>query len=183
MVDGLPGTPLWRELPPATASAPEQPCPTPMLIGKNGRLYVLRETNAGPRVMAFSATGAFLQQFPLALQGITAVDAGGHVLWARPDEQGVSLVRYTPQGVERGWKRVPSPTGMATMLGVRTPTLWGWLTGAASLLKFDDTLSVVEQYSVLTPEGDRVERPIAIGDDGAGRIIIAVPGRLLAVKP
>jgi hypothetical protein len=186
MEDGAPGLPLWEAPVTVTGDAGENPTPSPLLVAGNGVVYVLREISAkdGTRLQAFSSTGTFLQQFPTELQGITAVVTDtGALAWAHPDDKGLLIDMFTPQGVKHGWKRVPRPTRpSATFTPALAGAWWGWLNSTHSLLKLDDTFTVVDELSVLDPAGDKLGEPLALTGDRQHRIYLAFPDRILAVE-
>ncbi|MHB9130071.1 MAG: hypothetical protein ACYDBB_03145 [Armatimonadota bacterium] len=178
--DGTPGLPLWDM--PVNGRKPVDALPTspsPLLVGMNGRLYVMRETKDGPRLYAFSATGTQLQQFPAEIQGITAVTVDGDLAWAHPDDQGMVIDLYSPQGAKRGWKRVPRPAENAALLPIRTSDLWGWLTSTETLLRMDDTFTVVDEATILAPNGENITEVSAVSGDRKSTAYFALPGRIL----
>lgn len=182
MEDGTPGIPLWPEMAPVITPATGPVCPTPLLTGGDGRVYVVRETPPGARLEAYSVTGAFLQQFPPALQGITTVGDDGTLAWARPDDQGLVLARYSPQGAERSWKRLPRAPQDGAFLVARADGLWGWLSATQSLFRLDADLALAGESSLLTPEGTKIDSVLAIAGDGAGRLYLARPGHVYVVE-
>lgn len=182
MEDGLSAMPFWSNPISVVGAPPAVPCPTPLLTGENGRVYLLQEAKSGVRLQAVSMTGIFLQSFPVGIQGVTAVDTAGNLAWAQADEQGLIINRCTPQGDSRGWKRIPRPAQGATLLPAYAGGLWGWLSSTRSLLRFDDTMTVTDEAVVIDPDGKRVEKALAIAGDHTDRIYLAQPGRILVIK-
>ena len=183
MDDGTPGPPLWTQ-PYTTSGTLTTVCPSPLVIGDNSRIYILRELPEGTRLQALSVAGAFLQQFPASIQGISFVDANHNLAWAHVDGDGMSIGRYTPQGADHGWKRIPRPIkdGVA-LLPLSTGSCWGWLTSTHSLLQLDETMTVTDEASLTTPDGHTIDDIIAITGDHAGHIYLAQPDRILVVSP
>ncbi len=183
MEDGTPGLPLWSEAWTKPAFTTAALCPTPLLLGANDRLYVLREMKDGTRLEAFAPSGALLQPFPPVIQGLFAVSADGSLGWARADADGLTINRYTREGTERGWKRVPRPAGPTdTLTAVQAKGWWGWCSATKSLLQFDDEFTMVDEMTLTTPENDRIEHPAALAGDREGRLYLALPGRVVMVK-
>lgn len=184
MEDGTPGVPLWT--PPYTAytKTPAYYCPSPLITGDNGRVYILRETKEGLQLQSYSSTGVFLFTFPNTLQGITAVFADGNMAWVKANSEGMIIVPYSDQGVEKPWKRIPRDTDETSrFLPVPLESLWGWLTSTNSLLKLDAQLIVVDELHIKTPEGQPLINPSAITGDGKENVYIALPDQLLMAKP
>jgi hypothetical protein len=183
MEDGLPGLPLWST-PMTTLSKPTAaPCPTPLITGQDGRVYVLRDTKDGPLLYAFSSTGTYLQYYPPAIQGITIATAAGALAWAHPDDTGMIISSYTRLGEEQGWKRIPRPAQGARFLPAQASDLWGWLTSTNTLLKLDDKLMVIDEANVQDGDGHAVNAAVtAVTGDGHRRIYLAEPGRILMVQ-
>jgi hypothetical protein len=183
MEDGTPGMPLWAEAWTKPAFTTAAICPTPLVLGANDRLYVLREMKDGTRLQAFAPSGALLQPFPTVIQGLFAVSADGSLGWARADADGLTINRYTREGAERGWKRVPRQADAdATLVSAQAKGLWGWCSATKSLLQFDDEFTVVDEKTLLTPDGDRIERPAALAGDRDGRLYLALTGRIVLLK-
>lgn len=180
--DSLPGLPLWRDRPAQTTTLTTDICPTPLLMGENKRLYVLRETAGGVRLQALSPGGVLLQQFPPEVQGVTAVAQDGSLSWAHQAPQGMIISRITPLGEQRGWKLVPRSAENAQLMPAVAHHLWGWLTSTHSLLQLNDAATVVDEAHVFTPEGDPLEHVAAICGDQTRRIYLAAPGRILVVE-
>lgn len=181
MEDGTPGLPLWSDPVTTINKSTYGQSPSPLITGQDGRVYVLRETKEGLRLYAFSATGAFLLNFPTTMQGITIATETGSLAWAHPDGDGMIIVPYTAQGVAQGWKRVPRPARNARLLPVPAGSIWGWLTSTNSLLKLDANLTVVDEATVIAPDGQTVESPAAVTSDGEGKIYFAFPNHILVV--
>jgi hypothetical protein len=182
--DSTPGMPLWDAPLLAVSAKASTNCPTPLVCGDNGRLYVLRETPAGPRVLAFSPTGTLLQQFPPELQGVSLVMDSGELVWARPDEAGIALVRYTPQGHEKAWKRLPLATPTAQFMPARTVAGYaGWLSTSKVWCRLDATLAAIAHDTLEAPTGELIGTVVAVAGDGAGEVYLAVPGCILRLAP
>lgn len=179
--DGMPGTPLWAEAFAGIAAKTEHPSPTPIVAGINGRLYVLREQKDGARVQVFSATGAALQLLPAEIRGVSTVKREGTLAWARRDQQWLTLALYTAQGAASGWKRVREDGEPFPVAWTGAP--WGWLASARLLLRFDTALTLVEELTVLTPEGEAIQHLPALAGDGIGRLYLALPGRIVMIEP
>ncbi|MHB9025135.1 MAG: NHL repeat-containing protein [Armatimonadota bacterium] len=182
--DGMPGLPLWKD--PVTTAEGAGDAPAPLLVAGSGSVYVFRQLSAkdGARLQAFSSTGTFLQQFPPEIQGITAVAAEtGYLAWAHTDAAGMLIEMFTPQGSKRGWKRVPRPAKpQATLTPVLAGAWWGWLSATRSLLKLDETFTVVDEVTLLDPAGTRLGNPLALAGNRRHRRYLAVPDRILAVE-
>lgn len=180
--DGLPGLPVW-DAPYLSGKPFPGACPTPLVTGDNGRVYALRETPTGPRLQAVSLSGGPpLQEFPPELQGVTAVDKEQNLAWARMNGVDMVIARYSPQGVERGWKYVRRDVQGAALLPTPAGDLWAWFTGSHTLLRFDDKMTVTDEDAVLDPDGVRLESVLAVTGDRNARIYLAVPNRILVVK-
>lgn len=182
MDDGSVGLPLWNDPYTAKATLPDPPCSTPVITGKNDRVYVLREMKEGVRLQAYAPTGIYVQQFPPAVQGITAALESGVIAWARPDEDGMAIITYSPQGAERGRKRITRPAHGASLFPAQTNGLWGWLTTTNTLLKLDANLIVVDD-ATLTINGEAITDVSAVTGDGGEKVYIALSGRILVVTP
>ncbi len=176
MADGTRGLPLWAE-PWTGAVATVNPlCPTPLVSSRNGRLYVLREMKGGVRVQAFSPAGVLLQSFPAEVKGISAVLADSALGWLHPADNGIILTIYSPQGVQTGWKRVRPEPGDLLVSHTRTP--WGWQGTSSTLLRLDDTLTIVEDLTLLAPNGERITTLAAFCGDRNARLYFAVENRI-----
>ena len=150
--DGLPGLPLWKE-PMPTFKVVATPCPTPLITGNNGNVYLLRETADGPRLQGWSSTGAFLQQFPPELAGVTAVTRDNTLWWAHFKGNSLGLSSYSAAGkVLLDWKLVPRPAKDAVLTLLYAGGWYGWLTSTDSLLCFDDTITLTSEATVLTAD-------------------------------
>jgi len=182
MDDGSPGVPLWTDPVMTVANAKYGPCTSPLVTGPTGRIYVLREMKEGLRVQAYSATGAFLQQFSESVQGITAVTEAGNLAWVHADDEGLIVVPFTSRGDAQGWKRIPRQAKGASFFPAPAGNLWGWLSSTNSLLKLDANLTVVNEMTVLDPEGHPAETPSAVAGDGDGKVYLAYPDAIYVVK-
>lgn len=145
---------------------------------------MLREMKGGARLHAYSPTGAFLQIFPASLQGVTSVTASGNIAWVGRDTSGVfSMQVFTSQGSRVAWNRIPRATATSILLPAQAGGLWGWLTTSGVLLKFDESLTAVDDYIVKGPNGKPLQVVDAVSGDGGGRIYLAVPDQILMVEP
>jgi len=180
--DGLPGLPFWREVVTRATVRPTEACPTPMVLGENGRLYLLRETKDGPRLLAVSPGGVVLQQFPPEIQGITAVAKDGSLSWAHQSDQGMVISRYTALGAQQGWRLVPHADENTRLYPVLAENLWTWHTSSHALLQMDESMHTVSETRLLSPEGDPLEKVTAICGNRDKRIYLAVPGRILVAN-
>ncbi|HEY3379290.1 MAG TPA: hypothetical protein VGL77_17570 [Armatimonadota bacterium] len=183
MEDGTPGIPLWPEPYVKTSGAARPVCAPLLITGTNGRVYATREMKEGVRVQAYSSAGAFLQQFPASLQGLTLALGPGQLALVRPDATGLVIVPVSPQGTEMGWKRIPRPAEQASFFPALTTGAWGWLTSTDSLLQLDENFTVVDELTVRDQNGLLVDNVAAIAGDGAAKIYLAVPGQILVVEP
>ena len=146
MEDGLPGMPLWHEQAVHAGDEADDRRPSPMLLGENDRLYLLRETGAGAQLQPLTQDGTVLQPFPPDIQGISAVTRDGSLAWAHTSEHGgLLLSRYTSLGAQQGWRLIPHADGNAKLLPVVAGHLWGWLTTAHSLLPIDESLQIGDE--------------------------------------
>lgn len=178
MADGTPGLPLWREVSLSRLAGPRPQDVTPMLVGGDGLLYCSRVTDRGTVVQSFTALGAPAKTYAAVL-GVTLVAEDGSLAWAHMREQDLIMTRYTAQGVERGWKRIPRPTEHAALWPVRTADAFGWLTSTQTLLRFDETMTVIAEHELIAPDGARITNPVTVTGDGAKRIYVAVLGKIL----
>ncbi|HOF89838.1 MAG TPA: hypothetical protein PLZ36_17300, partial [Armatimonadota bacterium] len=175
--DGARGVPLWREAWTGAAASTAALNPTPLVAGRNGRLYVQRETKEGARVQAFSPAGALMQTFPAAVGGVSAALTDSTLAWVHPDEHGLLLTQYSAQGAQTGWKRLrPQPTPLVV---TTTDRPWAWEPASGTLLRMDNTLTIVEDLRVLAPNGARVTAA-AVAGDRAGRLYFAADEQILA---
>lgn len=181
--DGSPGAPLWSP-PYLTLGTATAVCSSPLIIGDNSRIYVLREMADGTRLQALSSSGAFLQAFPATIQGISFVDANQNLAWAHLEGDGMTIGRNSSEGADRGWKRVPRPVGDgAALLPVSANGFWGWFTSTHSLLHLDETMTVTDEATLTTPDAHTIEGLSAITGDRGGHIYLAVPEQILVVTP
>ena len=179
--DGTPGLPLWDK-PAMETTRGLETCPTPLITGDNGCVYLLREAKGGLQAQAMSMTGAFMRRLPAAVQGITAVDKEGYLAWAHRDGDRLVISRFTPQGNGFSVKRIPRPAQNATLQMASAGGWWGWLSSANTLLQFDETMSLIDEASVQTPDGTPVEGIAAIAGDRGGRLYLALPDKILVLK-
>ncbi len=182
MDDGMPGLPLWSEVVPRGVTAEGVRSPSPLLTGATGRIYVLRETKDGPRVAAFSSAGVLLQQFPPAVHGVTAVIDNGDLAWAHSDEGGMVISRFSAQGEDRGWKRVPRAAARDLLLPAQAHGVYGWLASTQSLLRLDENFAVVDDSSLLAPSGEKLDSVLAVAGDGNSRLYFAQSNRILVLE-
>jgi len=179
--DGTPGLPLW-EAPAPESSKGLETCPTPLITGDNGSVYLLRETADGPRAQAMSMTGAFMRRLPASVQGITAVDKTGSLAWAHHDGDNLVISRFNPEGGKFSVKRVPRPAKDATLRLVSAGGWWGRLSGGNTLLRFDETMNLIDEATLLAPDGARVEEIGPIAGDRNGRLYVATGGKILVIE-
>ena len=179
MEDGTAGMPLWTQ-PYTSQGTAKTLCPTPLLADR-GRTYVLREQKDGTALQAMAITGTFLMQYPAAIQGISFVDTQQNLAWAHADADGLIIGRFTPQGADHGWKRVPRATPDAELLPVSAGEYWGWLSTTHSLVQLDETMTVTDEAVLTTPDAHPIDGILAITGDHAQHIYLALPDRLLVI--
>jgi hypothetical protein len=179
--DGLPGRPLW-DTPVISGHGAQPPLAPPLVVGRNGRLYVVREMTNGPRVYVFSATGTWLQTLPTGVKQVSLVGADSTLALFRPDRDGTMAADlYNAAGENTGWKTTHRDGAGGMLIPALTQTAWGWLSTTHTLLHFDETFTVVSEDNVMDPGGDRLLEPTAVCGDGAGRLYFAMPGMILTV--
>lgn len=180
--DGSPGIPLWRDPSSRTGSVDSGPCATPLLVAGDGRVYLLNQLPEGVRLQAFSATGAYLQGYPAYVRSMPFLSSTVGTTWLRALGTEMWFVTYAG-GKEQKWKRLPRHGDKdVRFVPVQADGLWGWLTSTKSLLRFDDNLTLVDEETLRDPEGKPLEQPLAIAGDGAGRVYLATPDRILSVE-
>ncbi|MHB0935587.1 MAG: hypothetical protein ACYC6A_04275 [Armatimonadota bacterium] len=181
MEDGTPGLPLWDE--PATETTQGlETCPTPLITGDNGSVYLLRETKGGLQVQAVSLTGATTQRLPSTVQGLTAVNKDGSLAWAHHDGDNLVISLFNSEGGEFRVKRVPRPAKDAVLRLASAGGWWGWLSNADTLLQFDETMSLIDESPVDTPDGKPVTGIAALAGSRGGRLYLALPDKILVLK-
>lgn len=183
MADGSPGLPLWRDVQIARTIPGDAPHGTLLAEGGDGVLYLCRITEAGRVIQSFTAAGAYKMTYPASLGGVSLVAENGEIAWARTLNERLVMVRYTAKGIERGIKHTHRPATNAELWQARTrAAAWGWLTSTQSLLRFDETMTVIGEDEIVDPDGKRVLHPIAVTGDGNDTVYLAEPGRILAVE-
>lgn len=181
MDDGTPGLPLWDE-PAAETTRGLEICPTPLITGDNGGVYLLRETPGGLQVQAVSLTGATTRRLPASVQGVTAVSKDGSLAWAHHDGDHLVISLINTEGVEFRVKRVPRPAKNAVLRVVSAGGWWGWLSNADTLLRFDETMSLIDESTVELPDGKPAAGFAALAGDRAGRLYLALPDTILVLE-
>jgi hypothetical protein len=175
--DGTRGVSLWADPWPGTSNSVAALTPTPLVAGRNGRLYVQRTMKDGTRVQAFSPAGGLMLTFPPTVGGVSAVLADSTLAWAHPGENGLVMTLFSAQGVQTGWKRIRQEPGDLIMAQTSVP--WGWQGTTGTLLRMDDTLTIVEELSVFAPNRERLATAVALAGDRETRLYFALPDRIL----
>jgi len=178
--DGTPGLPLW-DAPSAATTRGADACPTPLITGDNGCVYLLRETADGLQAQAMSMTGAFMRRLPAGIRGMSAVDKEGYLAWAHHDGDHLVISRFTPQGGGFSVKRVPRPAQNAALCLASAGGWWGRLSGADTLLRFDETMNLIDEAAVQTPDGKPLDQITALAGDRNDHLYLATPGKILAL--
>ena len=181
MDDGTPGLPLWNE-PAEETTRGLDTCPTPLITGDNGGVYLLRETPGGLQVQAVSLTGATTQRLPASVQGLTAVRKDGSLAWAHHDGGNLVVSLINTEGGEFRVKRVPRPAKDAVLRLVSAGGWWGWLSNTDTLLQFDETMGLIDESTVETPGSKPAAGFTALAGDRAGRLYLALPDTILVLK-
>jgi len=181
MDDGTPGLPLWDDPAPETTQGLET-CPTPLITGDNGSVYLLRETKGGLQVQAVSLTGATTLRLPATVQGLTAVSKDGSLAWAHHDGDNLVISLINSDGGEFRVKRFPRPAKGAVLRLASAGGCWGWLSNADTLLQFDETMSLIDESAVVTPDGKPVTGITALAGVRGACLYLALPDKILVLK-
>ncbi|OPZ87954.1 MAG: hypothetical protein BWY76_00216 [bacterium ADurb.Bin429] len=118
-----------------------------------------------------------MQTLPAAVGGVSAALSDSTLAWIHPGDNSLLLTQFSALGAQTGWKRLrPQPTPLVV---TTTDRPWAWEPAAGTLLRMDNTLTIVEDLRVLAPNGARVTRA-ALAGDHEGRLYFAVDGQILA---
>ncbi len=155
----------------------------PIVLGADDRIYVLSETKDGTFVQAYTQNGLLVQTYPAEVKGISLALANGSILWANIQQGDMAITGYSHDGMDNGWSSTHrSAPHNALFYTARTPRLWGWLTSTDSLLRMDDTGTVLEEATIISLDGERLHNVLGLASDGKDKLYFALPGKILSLS-